>query len=145
MEIELEFISSQLLAQREGKEKVDFILDKVKEDKILVIEESLTTNEESQLIEQTMRQIDNKFPGIEVSSLGGRKGLKGKLIKLLGGSTGVTVVGPSRLIKKVKKNPEHISVLAERKKLKEENEKDKEKEEGEDKKDKDEEDKKDKN
>ncbi len=118
MKIELEFISSDTLAPKSEEEKMKFILDKIKDNKILVMEESLTTTEESRLIEATMLMVTQKFPGIEVSTL--RKdtapGIREKIIRLLGGKRGgLTVIGPSKLIKKVKKEPEKISMWAESK------------------------------
>lgn len=119
MRIELEFISSNVLAPKSEDEKMKFILDKIKNNKILVMEESLTTAEESRLIEATMHMVDSKFPGIEVSTLRENTvpGIREKIIKLLGGkSGGLTVIGPSKLIKKVKKEPKKISMWAESKK-----------------------------
>jgi hypothetical protein len=67
------------------------------------------------LIEKTMSAIDEKFRGIEVSTLkeesGG--GIREKLIRFLGGKTGgLTVVGPSKLIRKVKQEPQKILLFA---------------------------------
>ena len=116
VEVELEFISSEVLKGKTLKDKIDFILDKVRKDKIIVLEENLSPFEESILIEQTMRKVSKKFPGIEVSTLHEKKegvGLREWLIRLLGGTTGgLTVIGPSRLITKVKKEPQTIKLLA---------------------------------
>jgi hypothetical protein len=115
MEIEIEFISSEILEEKRGDEKIEFILDKIKKKKILVIEESLSPLEETMLIEKTMTIIDKKFPGIEVSTLKEKTdgGIRDKLIRFLGGRTGgLTVVGPSKLIKKVKKEPQKILLFA---------------------------------
>ncbi|HDH41418.1 MAG TPA: DUF2073 domain-containing protein [Candidatus Altiarchaeales archaeon] len=119
MGIEIEFISSEMLDNKNENEKMRFILEKIKKNKILVIEESLSSLEETHLIEETMSQIDEKFSGIEVSTLKERtsRGIRDRLIRLLGGRTGgLTVIGPSRLIKKVKKEPQKILLLAEKKK-----------------------------
>jgi len=115
MDLEIEFISSDLLRDKEPKDKIDYILDRVKKEKIIVVEESLSALEESRLIEATMRAVNKKFPGIEVSTLRDKKavGIRDTLIRLLGGTTGgLTVIGPSKLIKKIKKEPTQISVLA---------------------------------
>jgi len=75
----------------------------------------MSAREESALIEATMKKIGKKFPGIEVSTLRERtaEGFREKLIRILGGSTGgLTVIGPSKLIKSVKKQPQQISLLA---------------------------------
>lgn len=118
MKIELEFISSDTLASKSEDDKMKFILDKIKDNKILVMEESLTTTEESRLIEATMLMVTRKFPGIEVSTLreDASPGIREKIIRLLGGKRGgLTVIGPSKLIKKVKKEPKKISMWAESK------------------------------
>jgi hypothetical protein len=118
MNIELEFISSDILEEFKGEEKMQFILDKIKDNKILVMEESLSSTDEAKLIEATMRNISEKFSGIEVSTLREKQetGIRERIIKLLGGKTGgLTVIGPSKLIKQIKKEPKRISVFAERK------------------------------
>lgn len=118
MKIELEFISSDTLASKSEDDKMKFILDKIKDNKILVMEESLTTTEESRLIEATMLMVTRKFPGIEVSTLreDASPGIREKIIRLLGGKRGgLTVIGPSKLIKRVKKEPKKISMWAESK------------------------------
>ncbi len=118
LNIELEFISSEILEEFTGEEKMQFILDKIKENKILVMEESLSSTDEAKLIEATMRNISEKFSGIEVSTLREKQenGIRETIIKLLGGKTGgLTVIGPSKLIKQIKKEPKRISVLAEKK------------------------------
>ncbi len=116
--IELEFISSDILEEFKGEEKMQYILDKIKDNKILVMEESLSSTDEAKLIEATMRNISEKFSGIEVSTLREKQenGIRETIIKLLGGKTGgLTVIGPSKLIKQIKKEPKRISVLAEKK------------------------------
>ena len=115
--IELEFISSQVIENLKGEEKMAYILERIKENKILVVEGSLSSTEEAKLIEATMKDISDKFPGIEVSTLRDKaeSGFREKIIKLLGGKTGgLTVIGPSKLIKQIKKEPQRISIFAEK-------------------------------
>lgn len=114
MELKIEFISAERLAEKEGKAKIDFILGNVREDKILVLESPLSMQEEKSLITATMKKISPEFPGIEISTLGnGSNDLRSQLIKLLGGKTGgLTVVGPSKLVKQIKRDPTSISLLA---------------------------------
>jgi hypothetical protein len=115
MDVEIEFISSEALKGRSTNEKIRYILDRVKQEKIIVVEESLTSLEETKLIEETMKSINKKFPGIEVSTLRDRKteGFRDFVIRALGGTSGgLTVIGPSKLIKKVKKEPTQINLLA---------------------------------
>lgn len=117
MKIELEFISSDVLNPMGEESKIEYIIDKIKKDKIIITDDSLSHREEARLIEETMKRINDNFPGIEVSTLGETKqGLREKIIRLLGGKTGgLTIIGPSKLIRKIKKEPQQIFVLAERK------------------------------
>ncbi len=118
MSIQIEFVSSDSLAGKSSNEKIKFILGIVKQDKILVLEEPLTPGEEKQLISSTMASVSKNFPGIEVCSLGdahdaNAQNLKTKLIKWLGGKTsGLTVVGPSNLVKQVKRDPGKLRLWA---------------------------------
>ena len=116
MKLEIEFLSSNILESKSESEKIDFIMDRVKKGKILVVEESLSSFDESRIIEETMKQIDDKFSGVEISTLreGNVEGIRERMIKILGGSTGgLTVIGPSKLIKKIKKEPQKILLFAE--------------------------------
>jgi len=114
-EIEIEFISTDVLKGKTTDERMKYILERVKEDKILVIEESMSAQEEAALISETMKQVNKKFHGIEVSTLREKtnEGLREMLIRMLGGSTGgITVIGSSKLVKKIKKEPQQITMLA---------------------------------
>ncbi len=115
MGIEIQFIASDKLKDKTPPQKVQFILDHIKKSKnrILVIEGSLSSSDEKELITKTMAAIDKSFPGIEVASVGEQSStLKTQLIKLLGGKpSGLTVVGPSTLVKQIKKDPDKLSLL----------------------------------
>ena len=133
--LKMDFISSVALDNKTGKKKIDFILNKVKDGSILVVNGVMTPDEEMSLIKETMRRVDDGFPGIEVCSL--KKQLKGwkqffetfsngreKLSRSLWAGitgnppktklkTGLTLIGPAKIIKNIKKNPDSFSVLAE--------------------------------
>jgi hypothetical protein len=133
--IKMDFISSSMLNGKTGKKKINFILSKVKDGSILVMDGVLKPDEEVDLIKETMRRVDDGFPGIEICSLKKQakgwqqffdvlsersekvqdyiwRGITGKPIaKDL--KTGLTLIGPAKIIKDVKKNPDSFSVLAE--------------------------------
>ena len=110
--IHIEFVSSSVL-DREGNSKTEYILENVREDRILVLESPLTYEEEKDLIRETMRMVGPNFPGIEISTLGGDSdGLRSVLIRMLGGKRGgLTVIGPSKLIRQIKKDPTSIHLF----------------------------------
>ncbi|MFH0863213.1 MAG: DUF2073 domain-containing protein [Candidatus Altiarchaeota archaeon] len=115
MGIHIEFIGVEMLKGITPEQKIYFILEHVKEDRIVVIDEGLTALEEGKLIQATMLQVNKKFQGIEVSTLREKTadGLRERLIRMLGGSTGgLTVIGPAKLIKQISKDPRMITMLA---------------------------------
>lgn len=131
MKLKMDFISSATLNGKPEKKKISFILKKVKDGSILVLDGVMTPEEEMNLIKETMRRVDDGFPGIEVCSLKKEvKGLKFLFEKLSDGrerfwnwairgppktdlKTGMTLVGPAKIIKKIKKNPNSFSVTTE--------------------------------
>lgn len=116
MGVQLEVISAKALSGKPSSEKLSLILAAVKKykNKILVLEEPLTPSEEKELISRTMSLVSKDFPGIEVASIGGDPSdLHSQLIKFLGGkATGFTVIGPSKLVSQVKRDPNSISLTA---------------------------------
>jgi len=131
MKLKMDFVSSANLNGKSEEKKINFILKKVKDGSILVMDGVMKPEEEMNLIKETMRRVDNGFPGIEVCSL--KKEIKGlglfidrlsdrkeKLWSWLSNNpvetslkNGITLIGPAKIIKKIKKNPDSFSVLAE--------------------------------
>jgi len=135
MKLKMDFVSSETLNGKTGQKKINFILSKVKDGSILVVNGVLTPDEEMGLIKETMRRVDDGFPGIEVCSLKKQlKGWKQFFDTLSNGKekfsssvwsgltgkptkkrlkTGMTLIGPAKIIKNIKKNPDSFSVVAE--------------------------------
>lgn len=114
-EIRLDFIPSEMLLRKNTDDKLEMILSKVKENIIVVLEEALTPQEEANLIQQAMEEINSKdFFGIEFYRMGHRDaGLLEKLSNFLTKRrSGITIVGPTRMVEAIKKEPDHISVFA---------------------------------
>jgi hypothetical protein len=114
MAIQIEFISSEALKPMNEQGRTNYILRSVKKNKILVLDGMLSPEEEKTLIQETMKKIDAQFPGIEISTLGrSEDDLKTRLIRLLGGTLGgITVIGPSKLVKEIKKDPNRLNLFA---------------------------------
>jgi len=113
MPVQIEFVSSKTLKKLSSEQKIQMVLESVKKNTILVLEESLSMDEERQLIRETMKVITKNFPGIEISSLSPQEeDLRAQFIRFLGGKTsGLTVVGPANLVKEMKKDPNKLRVL----------------------------------
>ncbi len=115
MEIQLDFISSDMLAKKGSAEKISFILSRIKKNVIIVLEEALEPREETELIEASMREIDAEdFHGIEFFRMDHKaRSLREKIAEYISGRRhGITIVGPTRLIEAIKREPEYISMLA---------------------------------
>ena len=133
--LKFDFISSAVLEEKPKGKRINFILSKVKDGTILVTDGVMKPAEEMELIKETMRRVDDGFPGIEVASLKKQTkgmqsvierfsdqkdkfqnlvaGLTGTAHEKTGLRTGLTFIGPAKHIKKIKKNPNSFSILAE--------------------------------
>jgi|YelNatPaOPRAMG01_1025707.scaffolds.fasta_scaffold22075_8 hypothetical protein len=134
MKLKFDFVSSTVLEGKPLEKRINFILSKVKDGTILVTDGVMSAEEEMELIKETMRRVDDGFPGIEVASLkkptSGMAKIMEKFseqkdkIKIFFASlrgekastslkTGLTLIGPAKYIRQVKKNPNSFSVLTE--------------------------------
>ena len=117
--LKLQYIPHSEIKDLDIDAKIRKILRSVKDDKIILIEGCLAALEESELIKQTMEQIDRKFKGIEICSVTPRKKntnistlLKTKIANLLlGKNEGMTIVGPATIVKNIKKDPSKVELL----------------------------------
>lgn len=100
-------------------ERINKLLNIVKEDKIVVMEGRLKKEEEAGLIQTTMQEISPKFRGIELSVVYPEKENQAALKKvrtllsniLLGDRQGLTIIGPVSIVKKIRQNPNKIELL----------------------------------
>ena len=103
--ISVNLISRQKLEELSSTEKLDFILREVQKGKVLVLEQGLTSMEQTSLIENTMREIEqDTFIGIEME--GYNEDRPTFLQKFLGKmkKPRMTVIGPADLLKTIRKD-----------------------------------------
>jgi uncharacterized protein len=107
--ITFNLISRQKLEQLSSPEKLKYILQEVKEGRILVLEHGLTPNEQAKLIEHTMKEINHDtFIGIEI---GGYESEKTGFFQRVFGvvkKPRMTVIGPAHLLRMVHKDNDMI-------------------------------------
>lgn len=111
---QMDLVSEHRLAEMTPVEKVRFIIDEVKEGKILVLEKGLSPEEEASLIEMTMTLIEpDGFSGIEMESYPGEvdTSIFGRLLKKNTLKTRMTVIGPADQLKTLRKDRNMISAL----------------------------------
>lgn len=122
--VQLDLLSGARLQQMTTMEKIRFIIDSVKDRNIVILEEGLTPDEESKLVEVTMSEIDpDGFSGIEIESYPPAQeessGLMSKLSSSLGrdtsnDQTSLTVIGPSDELQTIQKDESLIQALIKR-------------------------------
>ena len=103
--ISVNLISRQKLEEFSSNEKLDFILKEVQNGKVLVLEQGLTSMEQTSLIEHTMMEIEqDTFIGIEME--GYNEDRPTFLQKFLGKmkKPRMTVIGPADLLKTIRKD-----------------------------------------
>ena len=108
-EISFNLVSRHKLNELTSSEKLKFILKEVKKGKILVLEHGLTPFEQANLIEKTMKEIEeDTFIGVEMEGLGEDRPTFFQ--KLFGYSRKprVTLIGPANLLKTIKKDNDMI-------------------------------------
>lgn len=107
--ISVNLISRHKLEELSSNEKLDFILKEVQKGKVLVLEQGLTSMEQTSLIEHTMREIEqDTFIGIEME--GYSEDRPTFLQKFLGKmkKPRMTVIGPADLLKTIRKDSNMI-------------------------------------
>ena len=117
--VQIDLISGARMEGLTSMEKIRLILDGVREGNIVVLEEGLSPDEESKLIEVTMTEISpDEFNGIEIETYpqsGTQK--QGLLNRLIGTASPkkLTVIGPANQIETLHKDENLISALVSRK------------------------------
>jgi len=117
----LQFIPYSEIDALDSDARIKKLLSIVKEDKIVVMEGKLKSEEEAELIRSTMEQISDKFKGVELAVIYPDlktsdviKKLKYKFINMiLGDRQGLTIIGPAKIVKEIKQDPDKIQLLTE--------------------------------
>ena len=108
-EISVNLVSRQKLEEFSSSEKLSFILKEVQKGNILVLEHGLTPVEQTTLIEQTMKEIDqDTFIGIEMESYAEDKPTILQRILGMIRKPRMTVIGPADLLKTICKDNDMI-------------------------------------
>ncbi|MFP4633128.1 MAG: DUF2073 domain-containing protein [Halobacteriota archaeon] len=111
--IQIDVISAERMQDMTSMEKIHFILDGVREGKVVILESGLSPDEESKLIEVTMSEISpDGFSGIDIETHPRPSTRSGFLDRFLGDRTSkLTVIGPANQIETLHKDSELISAL----------------------------------
>jgi hypothetical protein len=102
--------------ERFKRDRFKAVVKDLKENTIILIDAKLSMEEELALIKETMRSITGSFTGIELSSINSIDKKMGNMDKfrnmlverIIGKKRGMTIIGPAKLVQKIKKNPEEL-------------------------------------
>ncbi len=115
----LEFVPYTEIEHLDSQGRIDKLFDIVKQEKIILMQGRLKPEEETLLISETMRQIQDKFRGVEICTIfPEEKNLqffnkfKKEMVKaLIGHRDGITIIGPSSIVKEIRKNPNKVELF----------------------------------
>ena len=107
--IQVNLISKQKLDQLNSKDKLQFIINEVKDGNVLVLEQGLTPIEQTELIKRTMEEIqEDTFIGIEMEGYKEDKPTMVQKIFRMIKKPRMTLIGPADLLQTVSKDNDMI-------------------------------------
>jgi len=117
--VTLHFVPYTEIEQLSGLGRIRKLLSLAKANKIVLLQGRLRKEEEAELIKTTMEEINKQFKGIELAVINPAETAKDPLQKLkydvfgmiFGDSQGLTIIGPSTIVKNIKKDPSKIELL----------------------------------
>jgi len=117
--VQIDLISAERMDGLTGMEKIRMILDGVRDGNIVILEEGLSPDEESKLIEVTMTEISpDEFNGIEIETYPRSEAADQSFLDRLMGKEStnkLTVIGPANQIETLHKDETLIQTLVSRK------------------------------
>lgn len=117
--VTIQFVPYTEIEGLSGLGKIRKLLNIAKMNKIVMFQGRLKKEEEAELIKTTMEEIDKKFKGIELAVInpaqtardGFQKFKYGMLNTFFGDTQGLTIIGPSSIVKSIKRDPNKIELL----------------------------------
>ncbi|MFB6310438.1 MAG: DUF2073 domain-containing protein [Salinirussus sp.] len=116
--VQIDLISGARMEGLTSMEKIRMILDGVREGNIVILEEGLSPDEESRLIEVTMTEISpDEFTGLEIETYPRSETADASFLDRLMGKQSaqkLTVIGPANQIETLHKDETLIRTLVSR-------------------------------
>jgi len=118
--VTLQFVPYNQIEDLTSIGRIRKLLNIAKSNKIVLLQGRLKQEEEAELIKATMEEINKEFKGIELAVIenaskskdsGFKKLKQGMVSLLLGQRDGMTIIGPSSVVKKIKKDPNKIELF----------------------------------
>lgn len=114
--IQVDFIGTDRLDELGTMEKVRLIIDKVKDNKIIVLEEGLTSDEQGTLVESTMTEISQEkdgFSGLEIETKRRETGSSGLFSRFTSSNDGepLMIIGPANKLQTIDDNDTMSAII----------------------------------
>ncbi|MBS3151594.1 DUF2073 domain-containing protein [Candidatus Woesearchaeota archaeon] len=120
MPLTIQYVPFEEVSDLDSERKIQKLIRIVKQNKLVLMEGVLTTQEEADLIEETMESIDNKFKGVEITSFNplekNTKLIQDRVKQLFlqmiwGRRRGLTIIGPANIVREIRKDPNRIQLF----------------------------------
>lgn len=118
MKMGVQVLAYELIKNLDSEKKVKKIIEIVKKGDIVMLEGKLSAEEDLNLTSKALESVSGKFSGIEVAYLSSRDAdslmdkVKNSLLKIIASDRiGITVIGPSKIVKEIKMNPSKLEIL----------------------------------
>lgn len=116
----MQYVPFEEVSNLDSERKIQKLIRIVKQNKLVLMEGTLTSQEEADLIEETMETIDSKFKGVEITSFNPleknnkqiQDKLKQKFMEMIWGRRrGLTIIGPANIVREIRKDPNRIQLF----------------------------------
>ena len=113
----IQYLHYEQVSLLSSQERIQSILTLLRNGKIVIIDGRLSSSDEATLIRETMNIIGEKFNGVEIAVMRDNKE-KNWLSKikyniatrLIGDRSGITFIGPAKIIGELRQHPENIDL-----------------------------------
>ena len=116
----MQYVPFEEVYNLDSERKIQKLIRIVKQNKLVLMEGTLTSQEEADLIEETMATIDSKFKGVEITSFNPMEKnsrqiqdkLKQRFMEMIWGRRrGLTIIGPANIVREIRKDPNRIQLF----------------------------------
>ena len=119
MALTLQFVPYVDIESLSSESRLTKLLGIVKNKSVVLMEGRLKPEEETMLIERTMKEINKTFKGIELCTIFPedknldlfKKLKKNFASMILGDREGITIIGPATVIKEIRRDPNRIRLF----------------------------------
>jgi len=116
----IQFVPYTEIEKLSSGERIRKLLNLILGNRIVILQGTLSSEEETRLIEDTMAMVGHvkNFKGIELATINPNSNnlgvfgrMKHGLAKALGAQEAITIIGPASIVREMKRDPRKIEIL----------------------------------